>query len=286
MKIINKPLDMSSWSDGIHTTGKSVALVPTMGCLHDGHLSLIDIAKEVADLVVVSIFVNPMQFGPNEDLDAYPRQFELDCSLAKEHGANTIFSPANTDIYDSSFQTCITVNKLSVGLCGADRPGHFDGVATVVAKLFNIVRPDFAVFGEKDFQQLAIITQLVSDLNIPVEIVPGPIVREPDGLAMSSRNKYLLGDSRQTALCLSRAIQKAKELVEVSIEPIQTKDILIEVKALIAKAGADLEYAEIISKKTLSPQHQVDKESVIAVAAKIDGRVRLIDNSILLEHKL
>ncbi len=281
MKIINKPVDMSSWSDGIHKTGKSVALVPTMGCLHDGHLSLVDIARDVADLVVVSIFVNPMQFGPNEDLDAYPRQFELDCALAKEHGADTIFSPADADIYDSSFQTCITVNNLSAGLCGADRPGHFDGVATVVTKLFNIVRPDFAVFGEKDFQQLAIITQLVSDLNIPVEIVPGPIVREPDGLAMSSRNKYLVGDSRQTALCLSRAIAKAKQLVDVSVEPIQTKDVLKEVISIIAKAGAELEYAEIIDKKTLSPQQQVNKDSVIAVAAKIDGRVRLIDNSVL-----
>lgn len=281
MKIINSPVDMSSWSDSTHKTGKRIALVPTMGCLHDGHLSLIDIAKEVADFVVVSIFVNPMQFGPNEDLDAYPRQFELDCSLAKEHGADTIFAPNDADIYDSFFQTCITVTKLSTGLCGTDRPGHFDGVATVVTKLFNIVRPDFAVFGEKDFQQLAIITQLVSDLNIPVEIVPGPIVREPDGLAMSSRNKYLHGDSRQTALCLSKAILKAKELVDVSIEPLLTKNILTEVKAVIAKAGAELEYAEIISKKTLSPQHLVDKDSVIAVAAKIDGRVRLIDNSIL-----
>ena len=272
---------MSAWSDDIHRTGKSVALVPTMGCLHDGHLSLIDIAKDVADVVVVSIFVNPMQFGPNEDLDAYPRQFELDCSLAKEHGADTIFSPVDAEIYDSSFQTCITVNKLSAGLCGADRPGHFDGVATVVTKLFNIVRPDFAVFGEKDFQQLAIINQLVSDLNIPVNIIPGPIVREDDGLAMSSRNKYLRGDERQTALCLSKAIAKAKQLVDVSTEPIQTKDILEEVISIIAKAGAELEYAEIIDKKTLSLQDQVNKDSVIAVAAKIGGHVRLIDNSFL-----
>ena len=281
MKIINKPVDMSAWSDDIHRTGKSVALVPTMGCLHDGHLSLIDIAKDVADVVVVSIFVNPMQFGPNEDLDAYPRQFELDCSLAKEHGADTIFSPVDAEIYDSSFQTCITVNKLSAGLCGADRPGHFDGVATVVTKLFNIVRPDFAVFGEKDFQQLAIINQLVSDLNIPVNIIPGPIVREDDGLAMSSRNKYLRGDERQTALCLSKAIAKAKQLVDVSTEPIQTKDILEEVISIIAKAGAELEYAEIIDKKTLSLQDQVNKDSVIAVAAKIGGHVRLIYNSLL-----
>lgn len=281
MKIINKPEDMSSWSDNIHKTGKRIALVPTMGCLHEGHLSLIDIAKEVADLVVVSVFVNPMQFGPNEDLDAYPRQLEFDCSLAKEHGADMIFAPVDGDIYDDSFQTCISVNKLSSGLCGADRPGHFDGVATVVTKLFNIVRPDFAVFGEKDFQQLSIINQLVTDLNIPVEIVPGPIVREADGLAMSSRNKYLQGADRQTALCLSKAIARAKQLIGASIEPILTENILKEVKTIIAKAGAELEYAEIVHKKTLCSQQQVDKDSVIMVAAKIGGRVRLIDNSVL-----
>ena len=272
---------MSSWSDNIHKTGKRIALVPTMGSLHEGHLSLIDLAKEVADLVVVSVFVNPIQFGPNEDLDAYPRQFELDCSLAKEHGADAIFAPVDNDMYDASFQTCVSVSTLSSGLCGADRPGHFDGVATVVTKLFNIVRPDFAIFGEKDFQQLSVINKLVADLNIPVEIVPGPIVREADGLAMSSRNKYLQGDDRQTALCLSAAITKAKELVAVSGGPIVTKDILKEVIAIIAKAGAVLEYAEIVSKKTLYSQDQVDKDSVIAIAAKIGGRVRLIDNSVL-----
>lgn len=281
MKIIKTTENMSTWSDNRHSDGQTIALVPTMGCLHNGHLSLIDKAKEVAELVVVSLFVNPMQFGPGEDLDAYPRQFEVDCSLAKEHGADIIFSPDDGDMYDSSFQTCISIRQLSSGLCGADRPGHFDGVATVVTKLFNIVRPDFAVFGEKDFQQLTIIRQLVKDLNIPVKIVPGPIVRESDGLAMSSRNKYLLGDERQTALCLSHSIKRAKQLVCDSQEPISVKDVLLEVRSVISSSGAELEYAEIVDRTTLNRQDYVNANSVIAVAAKIGGHVRLIDNSIL-----
>ena len=281
MKIITKPEAISTWSNGKHNDGKTIALVPTMGCLHDGHLSLIDKAKEIAELVVVSIFVNPMQFGPTEDLDAYPRQLELDCSLAKEHGADIIFSPDDRDMYNSSYQTCISVTQLSSGLCAADRPGHFDGVATVVTKLLNIVRPDFAVFGEKDFQQLTIIRQLVADLNIPVQVVSGAIVRESDGLAMSSRNKYLVGAERQTALCLSKAIARAKQFISESQEPVLVQDVLVEVTAIISNSGAELEYAEIVDRTTLASQEIVNTNSVITVAAKIGGRVRLIDNSVL-----
>ncbi|MFT5698609.1 MAG: pantoate--beta-alanine ligase [Desulforhopalus sp.] len=281
MKIINKPQEMTDWSKSRHLVGKTIGLVPTMGSLHDGHLSLINKAKEYADLVIVSIFVNPIQFGVGEDLDAYPRQFELDCSLAKGQGADIIFSPLDEDMYDSTFQTRISITKLASGLCGADRPGHFDGVATVVAKLFNITRADVAVFGQKDFQQLSVITQLVRDLNIPVQIIGAPIVREPDGLAMSSRNKYLVGDDRQAALCLSKAIARAKELVQNLPEPILVADILADVREIIASAGAELEYAEIVDRTTLVRQEQVNERSVITVAAKIGGRVRLIDNSIL-----
>ena len=281
MKIITMPEAMSAWSDSRHREGKTIILVPTMGCLHDGHFSLIDKAKEVADLVVVSIFVNPMQFGPGEDLDAYPRQFEKDCEFAKAHGADIIFSPNDEDMYTSTFQTCISVTRLSSGLCGADRPGHFDGVATVVTKLFNIVRSDYAIFGEKDFQQLTIIKQIVRDLNIPVQIVSAPIVREADGLAMSSRNKYLVGDQRQTALCLSKAIARARQIVNENQEPMLIRDVLSEVKSIIASSGAELEYAEIIDKTSLSRQEYVNSDSVIAVAAKVGGRVRLIDNSML-----
>ena len=281
MIIISKPEAMTRWSRARQVESKTIGLVPTMGCLHDGHLSLIKKAKEYSELVIVSLFVNPMQFGPSEDLDAYPRQFELDCSLAKEHGADVIFAPARDDMYNSSFQTCISVTKLSSGLCGADRPGHFDGVATVVTKLFNITRPDFAVFGEKDFQQLAVIKQMVRDLNMPVQVIGSPIVREPDGLAMSSRNKYLVGDQRQTALCLSQAITRARELVRDTQEPILVANVIAEVKSIITSSGAQLEYAEIVDRTTLAVQKHVNSKSVITVAAKIGGRVRLIDNSIL-----
>ncbi|BHH83142.1 pantoate--beta-alanine ligase [Desulforhopalus sp. 52FAK] len=281
MKIIKSVNEMTLWSTRKRSEGRSIALVPTMGCLHDGHLSLIDIARKNGDLVIVSIFVNPMQFGPGEDLDAYPRQFETDCNLAEDHGADLIFAPSDEEMYDSSFQTCISVPKLASDLCGADRPGHFDGVATVVTKLFNITQTSVAVFGQKDFQQLTIIRQLVRDLNIGVNIIAGPIVRESDGLAMSSRNKYLLDDDRETALCLSKAIARAKEVVDDYKDAVETKVILDEVVEIITSSGAVLEYAKIIDINSLLPKQKVTPGSVIAVAAKIGGRVRLIDNSVL-----
>ncbi|TKB11098.1 pantoate--beta-alanine ligase [Desulforhopalus sp. IMCC35007] len=282
MKIVHTPEEMTIWSNAMRREGKRISLVPTMGCLHAGHLSLIKKAKDLSELVIVSIFVNPMQFGPGEDLDAYPRQFEIDCGLAEQQGADIIFSPAPEKMYDDTFQTSISVGRLSRGLCGADRPGHFEGVATVVTKLFNITSPHVAVFGEKDFQQLAIIRQLVKDLNIPVEIIAGPIVREADGLAMSSRNKYLEGNDRQIALCLSQAIAEARKLIAGSTEPVLVSSVLTVVKSIVADAGAVLEYAEIIDKVTLATEEYVSAESVLAVAAKIGGRVRLIDNSILI----
>lgn len=268
---------MTAWALGQKKENRSIALVPTMGCLHEGHLSLVDHAKQRGDLVVMSIFVNPMQFGPNEDLDAYPRQFEEDCNLAAKRGVDLVFAPSDSDMYPSRFQTSITVKYLSVGLCGADRPGHFDGVATVVTKLFNITAADFAVFGEKDFQQLTIICRLVDDLNMNIKIIPVPIVRETDGLAMSSRNKYLDGPDREVALCLSRGIKKAKELVRSGV--VAVDQVLGEVKKIIAEAGAALEYAEIVDKESLKKQENIDDKSVLAVAAKIGGKVRLIDNS-------
>jgi len=281
VKIITSSKEMILWANSQRGEGRTISLVPTMGCLHKGHLSLVDIAKKNGDLVIVSIFVNPMQFGPGEDLDAYPRQFETDCALAKEHGADLIFAPSDGEMYDSSFQTSISVTKLASDLCGADRPGHFDGVATVVTKLFNITQAQTAVFGQKDFQQLTIIKQLVRDLNIPVTIIPGPIVREPDGLAMSSRNKYLSGDDRKTALCLSKAIARAKEIVAESDGVVATELVLKEVVETITSSGAELEYAKIVDQTTLLPKQGVEPGSVIAVAAKIAGKVRLIDNSVL-----
>lgn len=260
----------------------SVGLVPTMGCLHRGHLSLVRIARKKCEKVILTIFVNPMQFGPGEDLDAYPRQFQLDCEMAEKEGIDVVYCPKPEEMYDEHFQTSITVKNLSTGLCGADRPGHFDGVATVVAKLFNLTCPDMAVFGEKDFQQLAIIRRMVKDLNFPIEIIGGPIVREEDGLAMSSRNKYLVGNSRQKALCLYRAISKARGVVLEAVKPIDAEYLKTIVRDEIKSSGADLEYAEIVNGNTLENEILVTSYSRLIVAAKIDQRVRLIDNANLM----
>lgn len=214
MKVISTVKEMQEQVSQWKSAQYSVGLVPTMGFFHKGHLSLMKTARDTCDKVVTSLFVNPMQFGENEDLDSYPRDQERDCALAQQEGVDVLFVPGSEDIYPKHFQTKISVTKLSQGLCGADRPGHFDGVATVVAKLFNIVNPDVAVFGQKDFQQLALIKQLVKDLNFQIEIIGNPIVREADGLAMSSRNKYLNSEEREVATCLYRAIQKAKGMLK------------------------------------------------------------------------
>jgi pantoate--beta-alanine ligase len=259
--------------------GKRVALVPTMGCLHAGHLSLMRIAAQNADKVIVSIFVNPMQFGPNEDFGAYPRQLQADCILAENEGVDVVFCPEAKDVYPEGFQTTVSVASLAEGMCGANRPGHFDGVATVVSKLFHLTAPDIAVFGEKDFQQLAIIRQMVRDLNFPVKIIGGPIVREADGLAMSSRNKYLQGELREQALCLSKSIQMAQKLVAQSPQPVPSDTLIEATSKLVAEAGGKLEYAVVINDRTLQPEAVIGRSSVLAVAVKIGGVVRLIDNA-------
>lgn len=262
--------------------GLKIALVPTMGCLHEGHLSLMRQAAAVADRIIVSIFVNPMQFGPNEDFGSYPRQFRTDCQLAEKDGVHAIFSPDAKDMYGDSFQTKISVASLSQGMCGADRPGHFDGVATVVTKLFHLTLADVALFGQKDFQQLAIIRRLVLDLNMNIEIIGCPIVREQDGLAMSSRNKYLQGESRKQALCLHQAILAAQKLVSETAQEVSAEAIISLTGSIIAKAGAKLEYAVVIDESTLQNETVITPGSMLAVAAKIGGAVRLIDNARLI----
>lgn len=283
MKVISSLADIHQQAKLWRKGGLSVGLVPTMGCLHEGHLSLVRKAKESADKIILSIFVNPMQFGPGEDLDAYPRQFQTDCDLAEKEGTDVIFAPDPDEMYTNSFQTAISVKNLSIGMCGGDRPVHFDGVATVVTKLFNLCQSDIAVFGEKDFQQLAVIRQLVQDLNIPIEVIGAPIVREPDGLAMSSRNKYLTGTRRNTAICLYNSISAAKKLVADRKEnEIDAQVILKQTKAIISAAGAALEYAVVVNQYTLQNEEKVTPNSVLAVAAKIDDTVRLIDNAKLM----
>ncbi|WP_136806372.1 pantoate--beta-alanine ligase [Desulfosediminicola flagellatus] len=280
MKIVQTVMEMQRLSREWNKQGLSIGLVPTMGFFHEGHLSLMRLARSRCDKVITTLFVNPMQFGPNEDLDAYPRDFERDESLAKSENVDVMFCPETKEIYGDDFQTSISVNLLSKGLCGADRPGHFDGVATVVTKLFNITQPHLAIFGQKDYQQLALIRQLVSDLNFDIEIIGHPIVRESDGLAMSSRNKYLDENERQLATCLFEAILEAKKMVYKHGGSIASDEIVKMAQDRIEKnPSCRVEYVSVVHKQTLQPVDVADSEAVLALAMKVNNKVRLIDNS-------
>jgi len=260
--------------------GKRIGFVPTMGALHQGHLSLIRLARKHSDFVVVSIFVNPTQFGPKEDFKKYPRNLKKDAALCQSSGANLIFAPSPEEIYPKGFSTYVTVEGLTQGLCGASRPGHFKGVATVVSKLFNIVQPDAAVFGQKDAQQLAVIRRMTADLDLPVKIIGAPIVREPDGLAMSSRNRYLSLEERQQAVALSRALNMAQRLVKSGKrESGIVKRELIKVLKHYAPLGK-IDYLEIVDNATLKPVKVIQKNTLLALAVKFP-RARLIDNIIV-----
>lgn len=254
---------------------RSIAFVPTMGCLHDGHMSLIKEAKELADIVVVSIYVNPLQFGPNEDLEKYPRPFERDAQMCEEAGVDFIFQP--TSLYPKSGpKITLKANKLSDCLCGAARPGHFDGVVTVVNILFNIVRPDFAIFGEKDWQQLAIIRRMVTDLQMPIEIIGAQIVRETDGLAMSSRNRYLSKSDQQQALALSQALitmQKLATQGESNVEALKTA-----AQEILDAANITTQYLDVRNATSLKSKRKLNNQSNRAFIAAPIGSARLIDN--------
>ncbi len=261
--------------------GGAIGLVPTMGYLHQGHLSLISRARHANELVVVSIFVNPLQFGPKEDYASYPRDLERDSALAAEAGADIIFAPSVSEMYPDKALTQVEVALLGDWLCGRSRPGHFRGVTTVVSKLFNIVQPDKAYFGEKDAQQLAIIKQMVADLNFPVEIVPVPIVREEDGLAMSSRNVYLSAQERADALVLNRALQQTNRLFRAGER--SSSKLRQEILQMIeAVPGASVDYVEICDRSTLQPIESIDTGALVAVAVRF-GKTRLIDNITLAE---
>ena len=271
---------MAVWSQAERQQGQRIAFVATMGALHKGHLSLVREAKKRGNRVVVSIFVNPTQFAPAEDFDAYPRNFVRDRGLLETEGVDVLFHPAAEDIYPPGNKTYVEVKELSNILCGARRPGHFQGVATVVTKLFNVVRPDVAIFGEKDYQQLQIIRRLVRDLFLDVEIVGHPIVRESDGVAMSSRNEYLNADERKAARCLSRSLHRAECLVrqgETSAKAIA--------QAVIAELHneplAVVEYVTISDVETLEPLEQIRQSALLALSVTI-GQARLIDNKVLL----
>jgi pantoate--beta-alanine ligase len=266
----------SSWEDQDLT----VSLVPTMGALHAGHLSLLGPARE-ADRVVFSIFVNPTQFGPHEDLQRYPRPLEQDLALLKERGVDAVFLPSVSEMYPDGYRTFVTVDDLSSRLCGVSRPGHFRGVATVVLKLFNIVQPHRAVFGQKDAQQTIILRRMVRDLDLEVELIVQPIVREPDGLALSSRNQYLSKEERKAATVLSRSLEFARQ---ASLQGQNRADVLLHgVRDLIeSETLARLDYAELVSVDDLSPLDEVTNHALLAVAVFI-GKTRLIDNTFL--HK-
>ena len=256
--------------------GKTVGLVPTMGFLHEGHKSLIDRAVKENDCVVVSDFVNPTQFGPNEDLEAYPRDMDRDAALCNAAGAKLIFNPEPDEMYDNALTT-VSVDKITKVLCGKTRPTHFNGVCTVVSKLFNIVMPDRAYFGQKDAQQLLVIKKMVKDLNIDIEIVGCPIIREEDGLAKSSRNTYLSKEERKAALCLSRALNKGRELAENGADVSAVRSVILE--EIEKEPLAKVDYVEIVDLDDLEPAEST-KNMLAAVAVYI-GKTRLIDNFIL-----
>ncbi len=284
MRIFNSPEDMQKFSISEKLNGKKISFVPTMGYLHEGHLSLMREGKKYGDILVVSIFVNPTQFGPNEDLNRYPRDFEGDLKKCESVGVDAIFYPTNENMYNKDFQTYVEVKKVTQNLCGLSRPIHFRGVATVVAKLFNIVQPDYAFFGEKDFQQLVVIKQMVKDLNFPIEIIGCPIVREHDGLAMSSRNAYLNDEERKQALCLYKSILKVKELFNNGIK--NSKKLIDEaVKIIKSHPLAEIDYVKIVDINTMEDiEGEINKDALYALAVRI-GKTRLIDNCKLLINK-
>ncbi len=278
MKIIRTIKEMKDFSSAVHKDGKSIGFVPTMGYLHEGHLSLVRAAKRDNDVVVASIFVNPTQFAPNEDLDKYPRDERGDCEKLEKEGVAAVFIPTAEEMYPEGFQTYVEVTELTKNLCGRFRPTHFRGVATVVLKLFNIVRPDNAYFGKKDYQQFRVLERMSRDLNLDVKIIPCPIVREKDGLAMSSRNKYLTPEERKEATIIHRAIENGKEMI-LSGERDASK-VINEMENMIrsAKTLKKIDYVSIVDMYTLEDVSYIQDNVLIAVAAYF-GIARLIDNT-------
>jgi len=279
IEIITTVKEMQSRSDNVRCQGKTIVFVPTMGFLHAGHIALMREGKKYGDDIVVSIFVNPAQFGPGEDLETYPRNFERDLELLKKEGVNAVFAPKAIEIYGNNFQTYVELEKLPHHLCGLSRPVFFKGVATVVTKLFNIVKPHVTIFGQKDYQQLTVIRQMVRDLNFDIKVVGAPTVRESDGLAMSSRNTYLTPDQRMSALSLNTSLQKAQTLVENGLQD-AVKIIDSAAKWIRSHPGTEIDYITICDPETLDDMKTIEKPALMALAVKI-GKARLIDNMIL-----
>jgi pantoate--beta-alanine ligase len=281
---VSDPKTLRLECDRQRNHGKGISFVPTMGYLHEGHLELVRRARELGDYVVVSIFVNPTQFGPGEDLEQYPHDLQGDLDKCQDEGVSCVFTPERDDIYPEDYQTYVTVEQVSQGLCGQSRPGHFRGVCTVVTKLCNMVGPCIAIFGEKDYQQLQVIRRMAHDLNMPVEVVSCPIVREADGLAMSSRNAYLTPSQRRSATCLYRSL-KAVAKKEISLAPpasLSTVEAVETMRKIIEAAPeTSIEYVEVCDAVTLEPlEHVVRGRTLMALAVHV-GETRLIDNMVL-----
>jgi pantoate--beta-alanine ligase len=279
MKVVEDIGEMKNISRETHNLGLTVVLVPTMGYLHEGHMELIKKASTIGDMLVVSIFVNQAQFGPEEDFSSYPRDIERDLKMAEEAGVGVVFHPPAEKMYPEAYQTFVEVEGLSKNLCGASRPGHFRAVATVVSKLFNIVRPDRAVFGFKDYQQFLVIKKMVEDLNMDVEIVPFETVREADGLAMSSRNSYLNTREREAALSIPRSLDAAQRAFSRGER--RSEKVIEKVKKIIENEPlAVIDYVKVCDPVTLSALDRIEDRALLALAVRI-GKARLIDNCIL-----
>lgn len=278
MKIIKSIAQMQSFSEALRLQGKKISFAPTMGYFHEGHLDLMRKARKMADCLVVSIYVNPTQFGPKEDLSKYPRDFDRDAEMAKSVNVDVIFNPSNEEMYPENYQSYVNVEKVTQNLCGLSRPGHFRGVTTVCCKLFNIVKPHVAVFGKKDYQQFITIKRMVADLNLDLEIIGLPTVREADGLAMSSRNVYLKENERPSALNLVNSLKLAQKLYDGGER--KSSRILSEVTKLIKSAPyTEIDYVKICDAVTLKDIDEITVEAVIALAVKV-GTTRLIDNHV------
>jgi len=268
---------MRTYSENARREGKRVGFVPTMGALHAGHMSLVDYARSACDALVVSIFVNPMQFDRADDLDGYPRTWQADLEMCAGHGVDVVYYPTADLMYPQGFQTKVSLGPMTQGLCGVHRPGHFDGVTTVVLKLFNAVQPHLAVFGEKDYQQLTVIKRMVRDLDLGVEVMGRPTVREKDGLALSSRNVRLSPQERGEALCLWRGLNQAREMAQGGEKKASRLKIAAEAE-IKAVASARLEYLEIVAADDLTPLEVLDRPARMAMAVWVGG-TRLIDNA-------
>ena len=281
MKIVEDIKEMQGLAESLRKQGKKIAFVPTMGYLHEGHLSLMRYGREIADVLVTSIYVNPAQFAPGEDFEEYPRDFERDVRLSEKVGVDIIFTTTDEQMYPERYQTYVEVKEVTKNLCGRSRPVFFRGVATVVTKLFNIVKPHVAIFGEKDYQQLITIQRMVSDLNYDIEIIGRPIVREPDGLAMSSRNAYLSVDERKSALSLSRSLKIAQEMVHAG-ETSSSKIIERVCHEITSEPYTKIDYVQICHPQTLVDVDDISGGGVLALAVWV-GKTRLIDNCMLKE---